>query len=381
MSQIKTTEFATKSEWFRCENPRKDNKHVIGLDMGYSGAKGFYEDGYFCIPNFSVQIQGELFGEPREDDILYEDLQTHKKYFVGRAAIESLNTESVTDEGNLFGREHYMSSNFLIMARTALGLALWDVKTEGKDILLQTGLPPAFLSGDEVYIRYVFEREHIFKLSVGKTTKRFHFTLKKDNIDVMKQPMGTFYSVAFDTNAKITKTGMSLFKSNTIIFDGGFGTLDKFVLMNNGRQAVSDTQPQLGMKRVFEEARQMIQTELGISISIPGLQNCLKTGVVEKVDRIKMDFEEYPIQKYIDKANTLVQKEAMEYIKNDIFNARYLIMTGGTGAAWYDDFKMWVDKTMKGRCQVMEGNEGTGISNIYANARGYYMAGLNAVLR
>lgn len=372
-----TRSYATRSEWVRRDNPKKDGKHIIGLDMGYSAAKGFYEGGYFCIPNFTTQVTGEIFGEPRHDDILYEDLETHKKYYVGRAAIESLDQESVMDENSLLGRDHYLSPGFKIVARAAMGLALWDTNTDGRDVIIQTGLPPAFLTEDEEYIRYAFEGEHIYKLSYGTETKRFHFTIRHENVDVMKQPMGTFYSVAFNGEGKMTPTGASLFRADTVIFDGGFGTLDKFILMNGGRQSVSDTNPQLGMKRVLEEARNMIKQDTGVTISIPGMQNCLRNGTFEKIDHIRFEVKEFPIQKYIERADEMVMREAMDYIKNDVIKARYLIMSGGTGAAWFDKFAQWVGKGMGGRCMVLRGNAGTDISNVYANARGYYMAKLS----
>lgn len=34
----------------------------------------------------------------------------------------------------------------------------------------------------------------------------------------------------------------------------------------------------------------------------------------------------------------MVREEAFDYIKNDLASAQFLIMSGGTGAAWYDYF-------------------------------------------
>lgn len=371
--------FATRSEWIKRDNPKKTGKHLIGLDMGYSAAKCFYGGGYFCVPNFTAPITAEIFGEPKQDDIVYEDLETGKKYYVGRAALESLDTESVTDENALLGRDHYLSPGFLIVARTAMGMALWDSSDiNGDNVIIQTGLPPAFLTEDEEYIRYAFERRHKFSLTYGRERHEFDFTIGRENVDVMKQPMGTFYSVAFDENGKMTPTGASLFRSDTVIFDGGFGTLDKFILINGGRQSVSDTNPQLGMKRVLEETRALIRKETGVNISIPGMQNCLHSGTFSKVDRISFSVKDYPIGNYLDRANALVRQEAFEYVKNDIIKSRFLIMSGGLGAAWFDYFQTTIQKGMGGRCRVLKGNYGTGISNVYANARGYYMARLNS---
>lgn len=369
--------FKTRAEWIRTDNPKKDNKNIIGLDLGYSGVKGFYGYGYYSIPNFAIQITGELFGKLNPNDIIYEDLVTKRKYFVGQAAVESLDLNSVVDEATWYGRNHYISYEFLVLARTAIGMALWNTKTNGHDISIQTGLPPAFLIEDEPYIRKALEGEHIFKLTIGNESRRFHFTIRKENLDVMKQPMGTYYSVVFDNNGKPNARLAEFMRSNLIIFDGGFGTLDKFIVKNHGRTCLSDSSQQLGMKRVFEEARDLIKKDLGISISIPGIQNCLESGVIKKMDRVLLETKEYSIGRYIDQANRIVREEAFDYVRNDIADAQFIVMTGGTGAAWIEYFKDMTRKIQS--LQIIEGNAGSGLPNTYANARGYYMAQLNGM--
>lgn len=300
---METKSFATRAEWKKTDNPKKEGKHIIGLDLGYSGAKGFYENGYFCIPNFSAPITEDLFGSLHDGDIVYENLKTKKKYFVGKAAIESLESGSVVDESAMLGRNHYLSAEYLVLVHTSIGMALWDTKTDGTDVVIQTGLPPAYLREDEPLIRSVLEGEHIYKLTIGNESRRFHYTLRHDNVDVMRQPMGTYYSVVFGPDGKPTQRLGQFMKSNIIIFDGGFGTLDKFIIKNRGRQSVSDTEPQLGMKRVFSEARDMIEKDFNVSISIPAMQNCLETGMFQKIDRIALKTNEYPVNKYIEQAN------------------------------------------------------------------------------
>ena len=40
-----TKKFATRSEIKECKHPEYKDRHIIGLDMGYSGAKAFHENG------------------------------------------------------------------------------------------------------------------------------------------------------------------------------------------------------------------------------------------------------------------------------------------------------------------------------------------------
>ena len=376
-----TKTFSTKTERRVKDNPHINGVHIIGLDMGYSGPKCFHEKGNFVFPNYCQKLTGEVFGELNKSDIIYEDLETHEKYFVGEAASKALSEDTIVAEDALFGRNHYLHPNFLIVFRTSLGIALWDTPTDGSDVFLQTGLPPAYITKDEPYLRSVLENNHKFKLTMGKETKTFDITLSKENIDVMYQPMGTFYSVVIDQNGNLTPNISNYMSSNLMVFDGGFGTLDKFFV--RGKQLeTKDTNPNLGMKRVLEETRNLIQKDLkkdalnDVSISIPAMQTCLKTGKFKVNDRIHLVVKEYPIDKYLEEANKIVREEAFESIKDYVFDIKYLIMTGGTGAAWCDYFK----ERLRGiPLEVISGNSGSNLPTVYANARGYYMYRLNQI--
>ena len=67
----------------------------------------------------------------------------------------------------------------------------------------------------------------------------------------------------------------------------------------------------------------------------------------------------------INEINALARKSKTEGL-NEV-----LVITGGTGAAWYD---MYADyfKGMKG-LQVIPGNCNDGLPMMYSNVRGYYM--------
>ena len=370
---MNTRNFSTRTEYRQKNNPKCDNVHIIGLDMGYSGPKCFHENGNFVFPNYCQKLTGELFGKLSKTDIIYEDIKSSDKYCVGEIASRSLSENDVVAEDALFGRNHYLHPNFLITFRTSLALALWDIDTDGSDVFIQTGLPPAYIKQDEPYLRSVIRQNHNFKVTMGDETKTFDITIKDDQIDVMYQPMGSFYSIAIDANGNITGNLADYMNSNLMVFDGGFGTLDKFFV--KGKQLeTKDTNPNLGMKRVLEETRKLIQQELNTSVSIPAMQTCLKTGVIKVNDLVNLTVKEYPISPYLEKANEKVREEAFESIKDYVFDIKYLIMTGGTGSAWCEYFK---EKLKNIPLNVIPGNQNSSLPTVYANARGYYMYRLN----
>lgn len=373
---LDTKIFSTRTERRTKDNPHVNGTYIIGMDMGYSGPKCFHENGNFVFPNYCDKLKGDLFAELNKNEFVYEDGETGERFAVGEMATKTLSEDDVVAEDELFGRKHYAHRNFLITFRTALGLALWNKDTDGHDVFLQTGLPPAYMSSDEKLLRKVVEQRHVFKLTAGKETKTFDITLNENQVDIMSQPMGTFYSVVIDGNGNITKEINNYTSSNMMVFDGGFGTLDKFFV--KGKQLESKgTDATLGMKRVLEETRRLIHDDLDIDISIPAMQECLKSGYVTVYDEENFCDTEYPIAEYLKKGNEIVREEAFNSIKDYFRDIDYLIMTGGTGACWCGYFA----ERLKGmrKLKVVPGNTNSNLPTVYANARGYYMYRLNQI--
>lgn len=364
-----TKAFSTRTERRTKDNPHLDGVHIIGLDMGYSGPKCVHEKGNFVFPNFCKELEGDIFQELSKNDLIYEDITTGKRYIVGEMATKSLSQDTVVPEDILYSQNHYLHPDFLITFRTALGLALWDTPTDGHDVFLQTGLPPEYMLQGESYLRTVVEQRHVFTLQAGNEKKTFDITLKHNQVDIMYQPMGTFYSVVFDTFGNLTKEIRDYMSSDVLIFDGGFKTLDEFMVQGKQLQ-LKKSNGNLGMKRVLEEARNQIQNDWQTYISIPAMQNCLRTGTFQVKDIIMMKNDSYSIEPYLENANQLVREMAFDSIKEHAFKVKFLVMTGGTGAAWYDYFK----DRLKGlsSLKVISGGANSSLPVVYSNARGYY---------
>ena len=247
--------------------------------------------------------------------------------------------------------------------------------TEKVDSETKMGQEESAAGQQEMLLRNAIQQSHDFALiSCGKR-KEFHIDITAEDVDVMYQPMGTFYSVTTDQFGNLTNDLKTFRNSDLLVFDCGFKTLDKFVIQNKKLEE-KDTDENLGMKRILEETRNSMQEDLkkkgySVSVSLPAMQQCLKNGVVRINDRINFTVKEFPIEEYLKKANELICKEAFDSIKDYVFSIKYLIMTGGTGSAWYGYFK---DK-LKGihTLKVISGDYNSNLPAFYANARGYYM--------
>lgn len=375
---MNTLAFSTRSEYkTNKQYPHVNGWTIIGLDMGYSAPKCLFEHGNFVFPNFVKRLTGELFGDLPKDALIYED-KGGNVFIVGDMAMKSLTEDSVVSEDELFGRNHYLHAEFKVTFETAIGLALWnEEETDGHDVFLEMGLPPAYKIKDEPYLRSVVCKNHKFKLTKGGVTKEFDITFTDDNVDVMSQPMGTLNSLLFNDDGSYSPYARELMNADVALLDGGFVTLDKFLIRAHQLE-FQDSDAGLGMKRILEELRSMLLKEYGVKISIPAMQKVLKTGKFTVNDLVTMSVEEHDIADYFEEANNKVAALAFDTIKDYVFGVKFLIMTGGIGEAWYPYF---TERLKNMPVKVLLGKENSNLPTVYTNARGYYMYRVNMLKR
>ena len=378
---MNTLEFRTRTEFIKKDNISIEGICPIGIDIGYSGVKLFYPKGYACFPSFCIEQKQDTatIGVADESELVYTDLDNGNSWLVGDLATNVLKSSDTVQEDSLFGRDRYYSPQFKVLLCTGLGIALWDEPTNMQNhVYLETGLPPAYLKMDSPELKAAISAAHNFKLTRGQATKTFHIELTENTIHVIQQPMGTLYSISVGNDGNPTPQAKNYFTSDILIFDAGFGTLDNF-LIRNRRIEESNTNDKLGMKRILEETRNSITKVYKEEVSIPAMQKCLKSGTVMVRDRKSFKTEYKPIGEFLEKANQKVCEEAIENIRNYLFDVSYLVITGGTGAAWEGYLKDTL-KEMK-NLTVVTGNYGNNLPIFYANTRGYYFYQLSRLKR
>lgn len=369
--------FATKTDFRTVSHAKSDKEFIIGLDLGYSATKCITENEAFCIPSFSREIKGELIAELGVNEVVYIN-EDGRSYSVGERALKGLKRGENVKETDIYGRNHYMAPEYLIQYRVGLGISLWNRSPmDQRPIFIETGLPPAYLSEDSVYMRKVMEGRHVFTIRKGKVVKNFDIVIDSKQIDIINQPMGTVASIGTDESGKNQSKVGHYLKSRILVFDGGFGTLDTFCI-RSGVVESKDTDDTLGMRRVLDETRQSIikENNINVGISIPEMQECLNTGKYSYTDRMTFHTKEIDIAPYIRAANAKVREEAFNSCSDIYPDIDYLIMTGGTGAAWCRFFAEKLKHAT--HIKVVPGNSQSNLPHIYANARGYYMARLGS---
>ncbi len=368
-------DFNSVQEIVPCRNPLT-NKWVIGIDVGFSSVKAMSPNKRYCFPSFVKKIDGNLMSM-NDDDIYYRDKDG--VYLVGTKAQDLVRTDDTNDTNSSFDRNRYYTKDFIILIRTAIAIGLMDTEERRYDKqyrpFIQTGLPAAYLKEDAPKIRSSFLQPGSYELKLGSGKwMKFENNLKGEDVAVMSQPAGTMNSIMFDDEGNERPTAKAMMCKNLIIADFGFGTFDPYGVINR-KKVLEESINNLGMKRVLEVASSYIYNDYHMDIRIPQMRKYMKDGYVKVVDIQNMISKRVPLDNYIERACMQVAEEATKklYEVASYFNDyEVLIVTGGTGAAWFDFIKEKLSG-MDG-LDIISGNDGNSLPIYMANVRGYYMS-------
>lgn len=381
---MRTREFKTRTIFNKRKNPSIEGKWSLAIDIGFSAMKVFCPNGCFSFPSYAFKMDENpmSLGQTNDSDIFYKNLETGEMWCVGSLAQDLMKIDDTRDSiSTLYNRHRYFSPMFQVITSVGLALGLTDNEfgsAKGKDICVQTGLPPAYLKSDSNDLKESIAGNYHFMLKIGKNDwKEYSFAISMFNIQIMAQPMGTLFSISVDKNGNFTTESQKYFNSNTLICDPGFGTLDTFDI-KSGIVDSYETFDFLGMKRVMKETSDRIFKEYNIEIPVPAMQKYLTSGNVSFLDKKTMKSKYYSFENILLDSNQKICMEAIEKIKstyNYLIDHQYFIITGGTGAAWSpyvrEHFKDMQTLT------IVSGNQNDDLPYIFSNVRGYYMYAYN----
>lgn len=375
-----TMNYKTKTMNIARDNVHVDNIWGLGLDIGYSSVKGMSPNNVFRFPSYARKTKQMLsMAEPDITDIYYKDLSTGEVWVVGEKAQAMITLEETSDSSQaLYGRNRYYDPMFLVTARVGMGFGLLSNEfgsPSGKPFVLQTGLPPKYMKTDKALLQDVLEGHHEFELKIGTGSwQKFVFDLPKDNIIIIPQPMGGLMSICMDKDGNLIPEAKKYLNSAMLIFDPGFGTFDVFNI-RGGEISNYETFDNLGMKRVFQETSDAIFKKYGTEIPVHAFQKFLESGTVPVIDRKTNSKSNQDFAEILYECSEKVCREAIQKINslyNNLYEHEYLVITGGTGAAWDGIIRNYYTQKNPD-LEIISGNKNDNLSCVFSNVRGYYM--------
>lgn len=370
-------EYATKTEVTYRNNVMVPGFWPVGIDYGFSSVKGFSPNKIFCYPNCAVRTKSfDSLLDSTDRDILLSDAEGC--WLVGARAHEAITpAEAMNYEAEMYERNRYFSPAFRALMKVGLGIALLSNPYRTYDeemIVVQTGLPPEYRELDTEAITEALAGDYDFDLKVGKAPFRhFHFTVFKENVFVMDQPMGSLFSAITDNDGLQGQAGLQVLKSSTIVFDPGFKTLDIYDI-SGGMFKGSNTFDNLGMHEVFLRTIQSVKSRCSTNMTVLGMQEALRRGYITSFDRRKMETKRIAFDADLENSSRAVCEEALKKVVslyNYLQNHDNLIVTGGTGDAWYPMVRDYF-RNMESLHIIRANCNDISIPNVYSNVRGYY---------
>lgn len=375
-----TSNYRTKTNFIKRNNGKIPGVWEIAIDVGYSAVKLFSPNTVARFPSYAKRVDSDFqyAGETPRTSILYKDLVTGEMWVVGEKAQDLMSVTDTTDsEASLYGRSRYDSDIFRIVTRVGLGIGMISNEfgsVEDDRIVVQTGLPEKYM-GDEAELKESISGHHEFAIKIGSDDwQKFNFSLETSDIYVMSQPKGTLFSVCIDKNGHFHRNAAKYLSSSVIVFDPGFGTLDIFPILS-GVVGHGETYQDLGMKRILQETTKLIKKEFDVDVPVPAMQKYLSTGTVRYVN--KFTSKEYAFGDLLGDATERICEEAILRMAGalNLGDYNYMIVTGGTGAAWFNQIKdKFKDFTT---LEIIQGNQNDELPFVYSNARGYYFYRFN----
>ena len=383
---METYEYKTRTFFKEIHNPvLSPDKWCIGLDIGYGGVKGYAQNTAFCFPAFAIENPGSTridFGFDQEQGSLiqYKD-DAGRLWNVGECA-QDIISASDTSAGSLaaYGRHRYTAPMFTVLFRVGMAASMRKNQfgdPADKELVIQSGLPPKYLNADKDDFKEVMLGTHHYFVKFGAGPwEEFNFAIYERNIlPLISQPMGTLLSIATTVHLTPTPDAPKYLGSKILIMDVGFGTLDLFPMTKGDVTiAACETDEHLGMKQILQDTAADILQQFHFEVSVPAMQQYLSSGVIPaKVGKAykKMSFKEILNQHSRDICNKAIDKVLDTY---NIAEYQYLVITGGTGAAWSTMIRENEVFKESDTIQIVSGNQGDpSLPYVLSNARGYYI--------
>ena len=370
-------DYATKTEMVERTNKTVNGFWPIGIDYGFSGVKGFAPNKIFCYPNCAIQVDDfSTLLETSPNDIFLKD--ETGCWIIGEKAHEIITpTNAMNYEAEMYERNRYYLPAFSALMKAGLGIALTSNSCQaynGEPIFVQTGLPPEYKKMDSADLKSVIAGEFEFDLKIGKNPFRhYKFTINENYVFIMDQPMGSLYSAITDNEGTQGQFGFQVLSSKTLVFDPGFKTLDIYNISAGKPAGKPATFDDLGMHEIFQRTASDLK---GANITVLGMQSALKKGYVTIFDKKKMVNRKERFEDLLEKNTKEVCMEAIQKLVSlyDYMQYHdYLIVTGGTGNAWYPIIKEYF-RNMQNLTILSSNRNDKLLSNTYSNVRGYYFS-------
>lgn len=405
---------------------KPDYNLVIAVDPGFDSTKIVINGIMFNVPNCIVDISGKMDSLlwARKSGFLLSHYIDGNDYLVGREARKLL-LQQDTREKQLRKRDMmdsylmFTTQDFEINLFTTIGLALvkYSEYSKKKDIkpvldiqpgdsediinknraelkrfslIIGVSLPNDAVASAWPSVKQKLIGDHQYSIETEDGYYGLSFTVKPGYVTILPQATTALLGAACDDEGYEDENSAILSKLPVLVIDGGYKTIGlvKLTTTRMTDQAESNTDFAMGNvhKRVAERIRNEYKRNDIYDFNIPSiLEDQSNDGEIVYVNE-DGNTESLNVRDMVWEEVEKVCDELIEYINKkyeNLVDIRQILVTGGTGAAYYDHILEYV----KGHRKHLEKNViltdyeflGMSIKPIYAIAVGMYKVLLNQI--
>lgn len=327
-------------------------KLILAIDPGFDSLKVIANGKTFKIPFNVVETDERKMDEYAigDDFLLYKD-KVGTTFRVGQYAREFIFSKKETAEkemADFYTEDRFISERFSVGMDVAIAKALELNDMYGcQDLCIHViiALPHSCRDKFASTVNGKLAGQHNFTLRMGKGyEKEYSFYIQSDNIETVSQ---TIAAILGETSNEFGRTNKEkayyLTQGPTLVLDGGYYTMGMVSVSRGGS----------------------VDSDKSGSDTLHAMKN-VNMAVAEKISDIRPDVKHYVIEYLLSKDNGKIRglrdgkvetidlndikkesiakvcKSFIEMLNekyNNLLDFRYVLVTGGTGASFYEGLK------------------------------------------
>lgn len=335
---------------------------LISIDPGFDSVKVIANGHHFKFPFSAIETDERLmsdYGDQREF-ILYKD-RSGATWRVGQFARGLLfGAKAHTREDPFDGfytEERFISAEFTVGLRSAIAKAIniagFFSDLKDLEISVIVALPHAIRTKYASTVSGLIAGEHNYYMTFGKgREKPYHFTVKESHVFTVSQTIAAILGETSDDAGYINEEKFFYLSNGpTLVIDGGYYTVGLVPVSRGG--SVDDSQSESDTRHAMKNVNMAVAMEISekrpdvkhynveylLSQGEPLLRSFNQTsGLVETIDLAAIRQE-----KAHEVCHDLIQHLNEKF--DNLLDFKYILVTGGTGACFFDQLKKFYIKT------------------------------------
>jgi len=348
----------------------RDMDIIISVDPGFDGIKTTVNGINLFIPNLAVNITGKEkdFIKGFNKNFILSKYIKGISYLVGEHAeqitgIDSVERQLETVEGVNTSYKKFTTEESEVSILTSIGMALikWaeinklDVETVLGEKSMYTiwvgiALPESAMEETWPSVLQTLVGRKCFEIETEERTYNLDFVIEANHCQPTSQVKDAYWGTILNDEGDFYDGMENSMTTDlpAVVVDGGFKTIADFTLTRNLLVTNAESNTDYAMLNIYRSTIDFIKKEYSTEISIYKMKDILKNegGIMYYLKDGKS--ASLDINVILEQEKERIAKEYIDYLcrkYNQLLDKKKIIISGGTGTAYYEYFKKFVEES------------------------------------